>query len=96
MDSPVEYTDSISPVCLVPNCLNDENEQEVTAMGWGDTKFNGSASDYLRSAEFTTVPNDKCRETHSDLIDSQMLCSYREGKDTCQVMSDVIYHLLYQ
>jgi hypothetical protein len=85
MDTPVEYTDSISPVCLVPDCLNDENEQEVTAMGWGTTQSEGVTADYLRTAGFTTVPNDKCRETHSNLVDNQMLCAYKEGKDTCQV-----------
>jgi hypothetical protein len=93
MDAPVQYTETISPVCLVPDCINDENEQEVTAMGWGTTKFRGTFSDFLRTAEFTTVPNNKCRETYKDLVDNQMLCAYKEGKDTCQVNnSDVIYN----
>jgi hypothetical protein len=85
MDAPVEYTDTISPVCLVPDCLNDDNEQQVTAMGWGNTEFEGNASDFLRFADFTTVPNDKCRVIHSNLVSSQ-LCAYsNKGKGTCQV-----------
>ena len=82
----MEYTETISPVCLVPDCLNDDDEQEVTAMGWGKTKFEGNTSDVLRSAGFTTVPNDKCQESYSEeMIDSSQFCAYTEGKGPCKV-----------
>jgi hypothetical protein len=86
MDSPVEYTDSISPVCLVPDCLNDENEQEVTAMGWGTTQSEGGTADYLRFAELSTVPRAKCEKVHGEkFMADQMICAYKEGENTCQV-----------
>ena len=86
MDSPVEYTDTISPVCLVPDCLNDENEQEVTTMGWGDPKSYGKNSDDLRFAELSTVPRVKCEKIHGEnFVADQMLCVYKEGENTCQV-----------
>ncbi len=76
----------------MPSCLNDDDEQEVTAMGWGHTQFNGSASDYLKSARLSTVPNAKCKETYKNsLVEDQMLCAYKEGQDTCQVSRNVIY-----
>jgi hypothetical protein len=86
----VEYTDTISPVCLVPNCLNDDSGQAVIAMGWGDTTDGGSNSDYLRHAQLSTVPLSKCSRKWGGSIDStQMLCAFKEGQDTCQV-SDAI------
>lgn len=80
MDAPVQYTDTISPVCLVPNCLKDDNEQEVTAMGWGKTKSGGMNSDFLRYAQLSTVTNAKCQEAHfDDIYDDQSVCAYKAG-----------------
>ncbi|EFX87196.1 hypothetical protein DAPPUDRAFT_33661, partial [Daphnia pulex] len=80
LSSPVEYTDTISPVCLVPSCLNDDSGQAVIAMGWGDTTDGGSNSDYLRHAQLSTVPPSKCSRKWGGGIDStRMLCAYKEG-----------------
>ncbi|XP_046643309.1 chymotrypsin-1-like [Daphnia pulicaria] len=85
LSSPVEYTDTISPICLVPNCLNDESGQAVIAMGWGDTTDGGKDSDYLRHAELSTVSDAKCRRGHGRFFDGEhMFCAFKEGQDTCQ------------
>lgn len=87
----MEYTDTISPVCLVPNCLNDDSGQAVIAMGWGDTTDGGKDSDYLRHAELSTVSDAKCRRGHGRFFDGEhMFCAFKEGQDTCQV-SNVIH-----
>ncbi|EFX87193.1 hypothetical protein DAPPUDRAFT_312667 [Daphnia pulex] len=85
LSSPVEYTDTISPVCLVPSCLNDESGQAVIAMGWGHTTAGGSNSDYLRFAQLSTVSDAKCRKSHGRFFNGEhMFCAFKEGQDTCQ------------
>ncbi len=75
LESPVEFTETISPVCLPQKCMDVKfTGRSVTAMGWGLTKENGTVSDYLRSASFNVIYH--------------MFCTYKEGQDTCQV-SDV-------
>ncbi len=87
LESPVEFTETISPVCLAPKCMNVKFVgRSVMAMGWGDTKENGTVSNFLRSASFDVISNAKCSE-HYDL-ENHMFCAYKEGKDTCQV-SDI-------
>ncbi len=84
----MEYTDNISPVCLVPKCFEDDENQEVIAMGWGNTKYKGDNSDYLRHAYLSTVPFAKCqRKWDGEVDEDMMLCAYKKGQDTCQVSS---------
>jgi hypothetical protein len=85
LDSPVDYTDNVSPICLVPSCF-DGDDQTVTAMGWGHLQSDGENSHVLRHADLTVVNNDQCKEQVNDggLPDSA-LCAYAEGQDTCQV-----------
>ncbi|XP_046643306.1 chymotrypsin-1-like isoform X3 [Daphnia pulicaria] len=84
LDSPVDYTDNVSPICLVPSCF-DGDDQTVTAMGWGHLQSDGENSHVLRHADLTVVNNDQCKEQVNDggLPDSA-LCAYAEGQDTCQ------------
>jgi hypothetical protein len=88
LESPVEFTEKISPVCLAPKCMNVKFVgRSVTAMGWGDTEEKGNVSDFLRSASFNVISKAKCSQHYDDLED-HMFCTYKEGQDTCQV-SDV-------
>ncbi|KAK4011475.1 hypothetical protein OUZ56_020592 [Daphnia magna] len=41
LESPVEYTDTIQPICLSPTCLVTDG-METIAMGWGHTKYEGN------------------------------------------------------
>lgn len=86
LSSPVEYTDTISPVCLVPECFDDDGNRQAIAMGWGHTQSGGLNSDYLRHAFLSTVPFSKCQKKYGDKIDeTKMLCAFKKGQDTCQV-----------
>lgn len=85
LESPVEFTETISPVCLPQKCMDVKFVgRSVTAMGWGDTKEKGTNSDYLRSASFNVISKAKCSQHYDDLAD-HMFCTYKEGQDTCQV-----------
>ncbi|EFX87139.1 hypothetical protein DAPPUDRAFT_307160 [Daphnia pulex] len=84
LESPVEFTETISPVCLPQKCMNVKFVgRSVMAMGWGDTKENGNHSDFLRSASFDVISKAKCSRHYDDLAD-HMFCTYKEGQDTCQ------------
>lgn len=85
LDSAVEYTENVSPICLVPKCFNGD-KKTVTAMGWGHLQSDGENSHVLRHADMSVVNNNRCKEEvdDEDLPDSA-LCAYAEGQDTCQV-----------
>ncbi|XP_057380166.1 trypsin-2-like isoform X3 [Daphnia carinata] len=85
LDSPVEYTDAIQPICLSPLCLNTDG-METIAMGWGHVEYKGEASEYLRHAVIPVVSNEDCQATYGekDNIIDTMLCAYGGEKDTCQ------------
>jgi hypothetical protein len=70
LDSPVEFTENISPICLPQKCMDVKFVgRSVTAMGWGYMKEDsGIESDYLRSASLDVISNAKCQETNTALL----------------------------
>lgn len=85
LESPVEYTDTIQPICLSPTCLATDG-MEAIGMGWGYIKSGGPDSEYLRHAVLPVVSNKECQATYGekdDILDT-MLCAYGGEKDTCQ------------
>lgn len=83
------WSRGVGPVCLpffYPNA--DFSGVDVTATGWGTTEFGGRKSDYLQKVDLTVLKNDDptCKEPYPTIQDSQM-CTYKDGKDTCQVSS---------
>ncbi|EFX87134.1 hypothetical protein DAPPUDRAFT_236105 [Daphnia pulex] len=84
LDSPVRYTDNVSPICLVPECF-DGDDQTVTAMGWGHTSDGGQNSHVLRHADLTVVNNDQCKLDWGDSkLPNSALCAFAKGKDACK------------
>ncbi|XP_032782335.2 trypsin-2 isoform X1 [Daphnia magna] len=85
LESPVEYTDTIQPICLSPTCLVTDG-METIGMGWGHTKYEGKASEYLRHAVIPVVSNEECQAIYGkkDNIIDTMLCAYGGEQDTCQ------------
>ncbi|EFX87191.1 hypothetical protein DAPPUDRAFT_97393 [Daphnia pulex] len=74
MDSPVEYTDTISPVCLVPDCFDDNSGQSLIALGWAippDDELKTKNTDFLGFVRLSTLPITKCYT--SDVPDDQVL-----------------------
>jgi hypothetical protein len=79
MDSPVEYTDTISPVCLVPDCFDDDSGQSVIAMGWD------SPNDQLGFMRFSTLPFTTCHAKGLNVGQNLEFCGHKECGDFCPV-----------
>ena len=87
LESPVEYTKTISPICLPPACFVGDNTIAI-GMGWGNTKSDRKNSEFLRHANLKIVSNVDCQAIfkEDDNIVDHMMCAYAHGKDTCQVL----------
>jgi hypothetical protein len=58
------------------------------AKGWGHTKEDGIASDFLRHVTKRILNQSKCRQIYKfNEYQDHMLCAYEPGKGTCQVFS---------
>ncbi len=81
------WSRGVGPICLpfyYPGA--DFSGVDVTATGWGTTEYGGKRSNYLQKVDLTVLRNDdsKCTSSYPTIQGSQ-LCTYKEGKDTCQV-----------
>ncbi|KAJ6647068.1 Venom serine protease [Pseudolycoriella hygida] len=80
------WSRGVGPVCLPFNDANsDFAGVDVIATGWGTTEFGGRKSDYLQKVDLTVLKNDdpRCKSAYPNIQKSQV-CTYKEGKDTCQ------------
>lgn len=95
MDSPVEYTDTISPVCLVPDCFDDDSGQSVIAMGWEYSprphEIETKNSAFLGLVRLSTLPMTTCltKDADGNHNEDLELCAQKECGDFCRV-SNVI------
>ncbi|XP_037033545.1 venom serine protease-like [Bradysia coprophila] len=83
---PMVWSRGVGPVCLPFYYANaDFSGVDVIGTGWGLTEFGGKKSDYLQKVDLTVLKNSdpSCQRTYPTIQDSQM-CTYKEGKDTCQ------------
>ena len=70
----------------MPDCVNDDDNQSVTSMGWGDKEVDGKKSDFLRFTELSTVSSAKCgKQSDNPVLVENWLCSSKEGPVTCRV-----------
>ncbi|EFX87194.1 hypothetical protein DAPPUDRAFT_97391 [Daphnia pulex] len=88
MDSPVEYTDTISPVCLVPDCFDDDSGQSVIAMGWNYPPHPHEIETIhpisLGFMRLSTLPIGKCYdEDVKELFQTEALCAQKTCGDLC-------------
>lgn len=91
----MEYTDTISPICLVPDCLNDESGQSLIAMGWvysprpHEIETNNSA--FLGLVRLSTLPMKTCitKDVGGSYNENLELCAQKQCGDFCRV-SNVI------
>lgn len=82
LESPVEYTDSVSPICimdeLMDNDLRDLEGKRGWITGWG-TKDSGVISDVLQAASMPVVNYVDClkddRTMHGNLLDNDVFCA---------------------
>lgn len=81
------WSRAVAPVCLpfyYPYA--DFSGFDVIATGWGTTEYGGKKSDYLQKVDLTVLQNSEgiCRASYPNIQDTQ-LCTFKEGKDSCQV-----------
>jgi hypothetical protein len=81
LESPVEYTKTISPICLPPACFVGDNTIAI-GMGWGNTKSDRKNSEVLRHANLKIVSNEDCQAVYKedDDITDHLMWAYAHGK----------------
>jgi len=88
LDSPVDFQEEISPVCLEEAGVEYVDGTYCYTTGWGDTSAGGSSPDVLNQVGVPLVDRDTCNlyEWYDGMIDETMVCAgYEEGgKDSCQ------------
>ncbi|XP_053958187.1 trypsin-1 [Anastrepha ludens] len=87
LDSPIQFTSNIRPVCL-PNLNHNFNNKDAVVAGWGLIKEGGVTSNYLQETTVPIISNQQCRQTrYKNKITDVMLCAglvQTGGKDACQ------------
>ena len=81
---PITPSATIYPACISVSDLSIYYGKTATIIGFGDPVGDGAAaSDVLKKATTTILSLDECKETYSDLDESQ-LCAQSETNSTCQ------------
>lgn len=60
------------------------NGISVTLAGWGTSEFGGPLSKKLMKTEATVITNNVCKNTYSQAVSNNFMCTYTPGHDTCQ------------
>jgi len=85
---PVEFSPSISPVCLPdPNETSTYVDQEASVIGWGALREGGAQPSVLQQVTVKVQSNDECKKNYgkdspAGIIPS-MICATYPGKDSC-------------
>jgi len=85
---PVQFSDSVAPVCLPPSSSSNYDGATATATGWGTLSSGGSLSSILQEVDLTVLTNSECSQPpniySSGQISNNMICASGPGKDSCQ------------
>ncbi|XP_036976139.1 enteropeptidase isoform X2 [Acanthopagrus latus] len=87
LEQPVNFTQTVQPVCLPPEGQEYTAGRKCFIAGWGRLTEQGYLPDVLQEAEVPLVAQDKCQHWLPEYnITSNMLCAgYAEGGiDSCQ------------
>lgn len=85
LDSTVEFTDYIRPVCLAAPGSVFPAGQDCWATGWGTLEEGGDIANTLQEVDVPIVSNDDCRSSYSTLTDNMICAGLTDGgKDSCQ------------
>nr|XP_036224581.1 clotting factor B-like [Bactrocera oleae] len=86
----LSYTSIVARACV---WYKPPAEQEVTAIGYGNTQFAGTSSPLLMKTSLSTISNEECNQHYeqddevlSSGVVSTQLCAkdYKKLRDTCQ------------
>ena len=91
LKSPVQYTDTIKPICL-PEGNSSYAGEKGTVAGWGLLGYGGSSPKVLQELTTEIWNNERCSSNYEKKypdspasITETMLCSGKEGKSPCHV-----------
>lgn len=86
MDSPVEFTKTVRPICL-PSGGKIFNGQSATVIGWGSLRENGPQPAILQKVTIPIWSNAECKVKYGGAapggIIESMLCAGQSQKDSC-------------
>ncbi|XP_057376097.1 clotting factor G beta subunit-like [Daphnia carinata] len=90
MASPVNFTSTISPVCL-PSLGTRERyaEKAAAVIGWGSLAYEGHPQPkVLQEAMLKVTPSSICKENYKkagfQIADGSMICAAATGRDACR------------
>ena len=87
LQTPVQFTSAISPVCLPFKFpTSDFSGEQAIATGWGMTSFQGSTSNVLMEVVLPVISLNTCTSYPSvaGKLTQNMFCTYLPGNDACQ------------
>ncbi|XP_030622033.1 ST14 transmembrane serine protease matriptase a [Chanos chanos] len=86
LDRPVDFSDTISPVCMPAATHVFPAGKSVTITGWGATREGGYGADVLQKADVRIINTTVCNTLMGGQITSRMLCAgvLSGGVDACQ------------
>jgi secreted trypsin-like serine protease len=86
LDSAVQYSDTIQPICLAQGSQTYVNNI-VTVAGWGTLREGGSQPSSLMKVDVKVWTNERCKSSYGSSapggITSHMLCASEYNKDSC-------------
>merc|ERR1719471_1257153 len=87
LDTQVNCSDYVSPVCLPESTTNAYDDKPATIAGWGTVDPDtGAIPSKLMKAKVTTLPHLVCKYNTSyqpKMITENMICAENGGKDSC-------------
>merc|ERR1711899_631372 len=86
LDSAVQYSDTIQPICLAQGSQTYVNNI-VTVAGWGTLREGGSQPSSLMKVDVKVWTNERCKSSYGSSapggITSHMLCASEYQRDSC-------------
>ncbi|GLV37602.1 lethal (2) k05911 [Carabus blaptoides fortunei] len=86
MDSPVQFTQQIRPICLPSGSANYASKT-ATVIGWGSLQESGTQPSVLQEVNIPIWSNAECRAKYGNAapggIVEHMLCAGRANRDSC-------------
>lgn len=95
-DSDIIYSRGVAPACIPWNYASTSfTGYKVDITGWGSTFFAGPPSTVLNKVTLDVVSNTQCSSKLQKTMLTSQLCTYTQGKDTCQYDSGGGLYLRY-
>lgn len=86
LDSKVEYSSTIQPICLAKGSQSYVNNI-VTVAGWGTLREGGGQPNNLMKVDVKVWTNDECKRSYGSSapggITNHMLCASENNRDSC-------------